>query len=534
MTTAPVGTGAMIRLALRRDRIMLPVWIGSLTALVVGTGSSIAGLYPTEAARAEFASSIAANPALRAVYGHGANLTSVGGLTAWRIGGTGAVAVALMSLLIVIRHTRAEEESGRLELLGATVVGRRAPLAAGFLVALGANLVIATLVGLGLVGLGLPAAGSFALGGSLAAAGVVFAAVAALAGQLTAGARAANGMAAGVLGLSYLLRVVADAASSGGPGWVSWLSPIGWVEQIRSFGGERWWVFGLAVAFTVAVTGTATALATRRDLGAGLLPDRPGPARGSARLAGPFALAWRLHRATLLGWTVGFAVLGILVGSVADAVGDLVNGSPGLGRVLTRLGGSGNLTDTYLAATLGIVGLLASAYAVAAALRARAEETGQRAEPVLATTVGRIRWACGHLLFAGAGSAVLLAVAGLGIGVAHGVRTGAVGTQVPRLLGAALVQLPAVWVLAGITVALFGLVPRAATAGWVALAGCVLLGQLGPVLRLDQRLLDVSPFVHLPRLPGGTLTAAPIVWLVGIAALLTVLGLVGLRRRDIG
>ncbi|HEX5496264.1 MAG TPA: ABC transporter permease [Mycobacteriales bacterium] len=532
------GTGAMIRLALRRDRILLPVWVYGLTALVVGTAESFARLYPTVASRRQFATGIGSNPAVRAIYGHGFDLTSVGGLTAWRIGGSGAVLVALMSLLVVTRHTRAEEETGRLELLGATVVGRHAGLAAAVAVAVGADLAIGVLTGLGLVGLGLSAAGSFALGLSFGAAGMVFAAVAAVTAQLTGSARAANGIAAGALGAAYLLRAVGDAAGPGGPSWLSWLSPVGWIEQSRAFAGERWWVFGPVAALVAVCLGGSAALAGRRDTGAGLFAERPGPAGGAPRLAGPFALAWRLHRGTLAGWSIGFAVLGVLLGSIASGIGDLVDGSPQVERAVARLGGqgggSGDIVDAYLAESIGVAGLIAAAYAIQAALRLRAEETAQRAEPVLATPVGRIRWACGHLLFAGAGSAVPLLAVGLGAGVAHGLRTGDLGTQVPRLAGAALVQLPAVWVLAGIAVAAFGLVPQATVAGWAALAACVLVGQLGPVLRLDQWALDVSPFTHLPKLPGGTVAAAPVLVLVGLAAALVLAGLVGLRRRDVG
>jgi ABC-2 type transport system permease protein len=103
------------------------------------------------------------------------------------------------------------------------------------------------------------------------------------------------------------------------------------------------------------------------------------------------------------------------------------------------------------------------------------------------------------------------------------------------MLGAALAQLPAAAVLAAVAVALFGLVPRAAVAGaWSALGVVVLLGLFGQALKLSGWVLDVSPFTHAPKLPGGPAPAAPLLWL-GLAALaLAAAGLAALRRRDIG
>ncbi|MCW2917447.1 MAG: putative exporter of polyketide antibiotics-like protein [Actinomycetia bacterium] len=157
-----------------------------------------------------------------------------------------------------------------------------------------------------------------------------------------------------------------------------------------------------------------------------------------------------------------------------------------------------------------------------------------RGKPLLATPVGRIRWVVSHLVIAALGTAVLLAVAGLATGLTHGLRAHDLSGQLPRLLGAALVQLPAAWVLAAIVVVLFGFAPRLAMAGWGTLAACLLLGQLGPVLKLSQWAMDVSPFTHVPKLPGGDPTAAPLISLTLLAALLTVAGLAGFRRRDIG
>lgn len=531
---ALVGTRALVRLALRRDRILVPVWVLALSAVILLTASALQQLYPTLVSRQELAIGVAGNPAVIALTGPPFDLSTIGGLTAWRIGGVIIVLIGLMSLLLVNRHTRAEEETGRLELLEAGVVGRYAGLTAGLLVSCGASLAIGLLVALGLIRQGLPATGSFAFGLGLAGAGWVFSAVAAVTAQLTEGARAANGIAATVLGASFLLRAVGDTAGDNGLSWLSWISPIGWVQQVRSFSGERWWVFGLTAGLFVVLVATAYVLVGRRDFGAGVLPPRPGPAHAARWLSSPEALAWRLHRGLLLGWAVGFAVLGAAVGSIAAGVGDLLNTSPQLKEAFDRLGGQGGIVDAYLVSVISVMGLVASVYAVQATLRLRSEETSLRAEPVLSTAVGRVRWALSHVAIAALGTAALLVVGGAAAGLAHGARISDVGGQVPRLIGAALVQIPAAWVLAGIAVALFGLAPRLTVAAWGALVVFLLIGQLGPILQLEAWIMDISPFTHVPKIPGGTLSAAPLVALVAVALALGVAGLVGFRRRDVG
>jgi ABC-2 type transport system permease protein len=179
--------------------------------------------------------------------------------------------------------------------------------------------------------------------------------------------------------------------------------------------------------------------------------------------------------------------------------------------------------------------MLAAAYAVQATLRLRSEETELRAEPVLATAVSRTGWAGSHLLVAAVGSAVLLVTGGLIAGFAHGLRAGDLGGELPRVLGGALVQLPAVWVVAGIGVALFGVLPRLVVGGTWAILGIVLsITTFGQLLRLDQWALDLSPFSHLPRVPAAAFTATPLAWLVALAAALAAVGLAGFRRRDLG
>jgi ABC-2 type transport system permease protein len=271
-----------------------------------------------------------------------------------------------------------------------------------------------------------------------------------------------------------------------------------------------------------------------RDHGAGLLPARPGPASAAPGLRTPLRLATRLHRGSLIGWTIGFAVFGGVFGAIAQDMAGLVNGNPQIAQIMARYGGGTGIVDSFLAEMLGLLGLVASIFAVQAALRLRGEETGLRAEPLLATSVGRTRWAASHIAFAVGGPIVLMGVAGLFGGLANGLRTGAVGTELPRLLVAALAQVPATWVLAGIVVALFGVLPRLTAVGWAAVVVFLVLGQFGPMLKLPQWAMDVSPFTHVPKLPGGGFTAAPIGWLFLVAASLTVLGVTAFRRRDLG
>jgi ABC-2 type transport system permease protein len=220
-------------------------------------------------------------------------------------------------------------------------------------------------------------------------------------------------------------------------------------------------------------------------------------------------------------------------GGLAEGIDDLQQDNPTLREIFARMGGRTGLIDAYLAGIMGVLGLIAAAYAIQATLRLQLEETRGRAEPVLATSVGRVRWAASHLTFSILGPAVALATAGLTAGLAHGLNTDNVGRELRQVLGGAMVQLPAVWVLAAIAVALFGLLPRLAPAAWGALAVYLLFLMVGAAMQLNQSLLDISPFTHIPKAPGAAVTATPLVWLTATAAALTATGLIGLRRRDI-
>lgn len=525
------GTGALVRLALRRDRIMVPVWIAIFVSTAAASASATAGLYPTLTARVAAAEAFNQTFALVAFYGRIYDPTSLGALAMLKAAGMGAFFVAVFTILIVVRHSRAEEETGRLELVGATVVGRVAPLTAALLVAVGVNLILALLTAGSLISAGLPADGSLAFGFAWAGVGFAFAAIAGLTAQLTRSARTATGSAVVILGVVYILRALGDTADVGGPRWLTWLSPIGWSQQLRPFAGNRWWILLITLGFTLTVATFAYALVKRRDFGAGLLADRPGPATAGAGLRSPLGLAWRLQRGSLLAWAGGFVLLGLVFGGIASNVAGFVD-SPQAREMFAKLGGQKGLTDAFLATELGFVGAFASAYGVQAAMRLHAEETGLRSESILATATGRVGWAMSHIAIALSGTTALMVGVGLSAGIVHSAQVGDMGRVAAVLVGA-LVYLPVAWILTAIVVASFGVAPRLAAAGWVSLVVFLLLGEFGPLLELPQWLMDLSPFTHVPKLPGAAFTWTPLLVLTAIAAGLTLWGLGRLRRRDI-
>jgi polyether ionophore transport system permease protein len=525
------GTGTLAKLALRRDRIFLAIWLYALVGSLAATTYSYRGLYVTAAQRASLAQSIRNNPSFLALSGPVFG-DSQGALIIWKAGLFVAVGAGLLGIFAVIRHTRADEEAGRLELVGATMVGRYAALVAALSVTIGACLVIGLLIAVVQIAFGLPAAGSLALGAATALAGCMFAGVAAVSAQLTESARTARGMAITVLGLAYLLRAVGDPAPA--LRRLSWVSPLGWIERVQPYDGPRWWLLLVCAAVTVALAAAAAVLAGRRDLGAGLVPARPGRADAAGWLRSPLTLAWRLQRVGLAGWVLGFVASAVVLGAAAKGIGATLNSSPQARSEILRMGGHAGLVDAYLAIEFSLLSVVAAAYGVAAVLRLRSDEAEDRAESMLAGPVSRLNWAAAEVVLAMGGIALLMAVAGVFSGLGYGGRTGSVGAEVSRQLGAGLAQVPAAWVLAGLALALFGLVPRVTVpAAWTVLAVAALLALLGPSLRLPSWATDLTPFTHVPKLPGGEFTATPLIWLTVVAAGLTAAGLIAFRRRDL-
>ena len=524
--TGLTRTWALTRFALRRDRVRIGVWLLSIAVLVLVTSSSTQGLYPTQADLDQAAVASQDNPAAIAFNGPPVALDTMGGQVAFQVSTFGLVIVGLMSLLMVVRLTRTEEDSGRLELVRSMAVGRHAPVASAVIVVGAMDVVAGLLTTTALVATGIPALGSAVLGASFVALGFVFVGVAAVTAQVTENPRVAGGMAGAVLGLSFVLRAIGDV----GDGRLSWLSPIGISQKTEAFGRNSWWPLAINLVLAVALVAGAAVLAAHRDFGAGLVAPRPGPGTAGAALGGPLGLAVRLQRSTVFWWAVATLVTGVVYGSLANSIDEFVKDNQAIADILAP--GGGSLVDAYLTTSLLVLALAAGGAALQSALRLRTEESAGRIEPLLATPTSRARWMGSHLTVSFAGGVVVLAAGGLGIGVTYAATIGD-ASQIVRVLGASLLYAPAVWFLSAAAAALFGAAPRAAVAAWALLAAALVVAMFGTVLGLPGWAIDLSPFQQIPEVLTAGFEALPVLAVLAATAGLTAVGLASFRRRDV-
>ena len=325
-----------------------------------------------------------------------------------------------------------------------------------------------------------------------------------------------------------MLRAAGD---SGRTDALSWLSPIGWAQRSYPYVDDRWWPLLLCLVLAVALAAAGFALSARRDVGAGLRPEKLGRPTASDALTTSPGFALRLHRGTLAGFGAGLFLMGVMYGSILGDAEGMLKDIDQVQEALERIGGAG-VAESFASMVMVVLAVVAAVYVVMATLRPRSEETAGRAEPLLATGLSRTRWVGGHLAVALGGGTVVLLLAGLGFGVSGAASTGD-GGLFPELVGAALVYAPALWVTVGVAVVLFGWFPRASAAAWAVPVYAFVVGYLGQILRFPDWMNNLSPFGHVPRLPAADLDWTPLLLLTLVAAGLVWLGLAGFRRRDL-
>jgi ABC-2 type transport system permease protein len=526
---AYAGFPTMVRFILRRNWLRMLIWTIVLAGLIAVVVQSQRVAFPTQADRDAYAG-IANTPAVAALTGLPYAASTLGGILNIKLWMTEAIGLAFAVIFLVTRNGRAEEETGRTELLRGGVLGQHAYTLANWVVTAGFSVVIGITTALAAIGQGLPADGAFAMGGSIMGVGLVFIGVSAVTGQLAQTSRGANTLAAVVLAAAYLVRAAADLQSKGdNPSALSWVSPIGWGQQMRSYGENLWWPLAISVAAAVALCAIALVLERRRDVGEGILPDRRGPRHASALTMTPIGLTLRLQRGSIIGWSLGVLIGALFFGTVATAMADLLAGDNPIAQAF--VGGAKDVVEGLLGFFAMANVLLVSAFALQSTDTIRSEEANGRAELQWSRAISRVNWALSRMVVPAVVSFLLLAISGYAIGASFGASIND-PSQGGRFALASLAYWPSVLLIVAFVVFCAAWLPRAASAvTWGVFGVLVVLSMFGDLFGLRDWVVGNTPFTAVPRV-GEDFSAAPLIVMGALAMLLAVLGLRRLRARD--
>jgi polyether ionophore transport system permease protein len=507
------------------------IWGAVFGLVVVSSAVGFVSTYSTVAQRRHAAATLGTNKGLQALFGAPHHIETVGGYTAWRSLGLVTLIGAVWALLTATKQLRGEEDAGRWELLLAGQTTRRnatgqavGGLAVGLGVLWAVTAILAVAVGRGNDTRFSVSAGLF-LAVALASSAAMFLAVGALTSQLAATRRQAAGLAAGVLGGAFVLRLAADSGS--GLQWVRWLSPLGWVDELRPLTGTRPVALLPILGFTIVVASAAVYLAGERDLGASMLPDRSTARAHTRLLSNSLGLSIRLARNLAISWAAGLAAYGLIAGLVAKSAGESVSRS-----TLARFGGARGGALGYLGVSFIVVAALIAMAAAGEVTSTRDEEGEGHLDNLLVRSVARLPWLAGRFAVA---TAMLVAL-GVVVGVFAwaGAATQQSNISLARILVAAIAVVPAAVFVLGVGTLAHGVIPRyAAAVAYGIVAWSFLVQLIGSAINANGWLLDLSVFHHLAPAPATdpNWTSAALLAALGIAT--AALGATAFAKRDL-
>ena len=523
MKSPLAGTGLVIWTALRTGWRSATAWILGLVLMYLVTGFSIAALYDTPEKLATYAASL--GDSMIMLDGRVAGIDTLGGVMMNEFAFIVGFAIPIMAIALTARSTRREEETGRLELLLSARIGRLAPVTAalvvvaGIFVLLGAGIWAATLT------IPIDRTGAAYYAASLVATGWVYAAATAVLAQILAHNRTVWATGLALTGLTLVTRGIGDTEEN----WISWTSPLGWHGLVRPFGDPSVVPLLVPVVAAGALAAVALWLSGRRDVGAGMMPARTGPATASRWRGSGVGVAVHQHLGSLVGWTIGVVALMSMYGALMDVVVEAIVSNPALAGFLLE---SPALVDALVQMLVVFVGILGAGFVLQTLAGLRGEETSGRLELELSTGRSRWSWLALHTAVVAVGAVVVVAAGSTAFALTTAIALDDPGS-VGRIVAAGAWQIPAVLVFAGLSVALFGVVPRMQVLAWALFVAAAVVTFMGPTLRLTEAQMRVSPFGAVGMAPVGPVDSTGVAVLLVLTVVLVAAGLVGFRRRDV-
>ncbi|MBU9720903.1 MULTISPECIES: ABC transporter permease [Bacillaceae] len=523
-------TGQLSRFILRLDRIRIPLWLVGISFFTLIVPPAFKELYASQQERDVMAETMQ-NPAMIAMVGPGdlANYT-VGAMTAHQMLLMTAVVAGLMSILLVTRHTRADEEDGRIEMIRSLPAGRLSYLNATLIVSLITCIVLALINGVGLYGLGIESMdleGSMLYGTALGATALFFAGVTAIFAQLTESSRGTIGYSLAVLLGAYLFRGITDVSNES----LSWISPLGWVTKAEVYSANNWWPIVLMVGASFVLFVVANYLNAIRDLERGFMPSKPGRKYASRFLQSPMGLALRLQKTGLIAWAVGMYILGASYGSVFGDMEGFFQSNEMMAQLLQEAEGA-SLTEQFLPMLMVVITLLATVPPIMAINKLRGEEKKGRLDHLLGRAVSRVELMGGYLIISILNGFVMVSLAAIGLwSAAAAVMDDPLSFS--TVYGAAMGYYPAILVMIGVASFIIGFVPKWTNFIWMYVLFSFFVLYLGGLFDFPEWVGKLTPYGFVPQAPIEEVTFMPLFLLSVLGVALIFAGLAGFRRRDL-
>lgn len=525
------GTGILARSILRRDRLRIFIWIIAITLVVMSTAALLPDIFTTDMERQIIAETMK-NPAITFMLGPGYGLDdyTVGAMMAHNMLLFTVLTAGIMNILLTTRHTREDEEEGRIEMIRSLPVGPLATLGAVIIVMTLVNIVLALAVGFGISALGIESmnlVGSLIYGASVGAVGIFFAVMTALIAQLTSNTRGTIGFSFAILIMAYILRGIGDVGNE----ILSLINPFGLILRTETMVNNYWCPIWTTIGISIILFGIALYLNSIRDLGAGFIATRPGKSEASRSLLSPLGLAFRLLRTPIIAWLVAMFVLGASYGSILGDLEGFISSSDMIQQMIPDAAGY-TMTEQFMSLIITIQSIMVAIPVLMFILKLRSEERQNRTEHLHARAVSRNTILGSYTIIALVSAPVMLLVSVLGLwSSAIMVMDDPISFGV--LLQAAFVYLPAILVMLGIAVFLTGWLPKLTGFTWIYLAYSFFVVYLGDLLRLPEIAAKLTPFGHTPLFPMEEINILTMVVMTFIGLVLIVAGFVGYNRRDI-
>jgi len=524
-------TGKLIRFIIRRDRIRIIIWLLVLTAITLIIAPAYTELFPTEKERLVMAETVQ-NPAMIAMLGpvYGLDNYTIGVMFGSQMLLFTAIAVGVMNIFLVTRHTREDEENGRIEIIRSLPVGRLSNVTSTTIVAIGVNILLSLIIGIGLWALRIESMGvegSLLYGAALGVTGIFFSTVTVFFVQLSENTRGTIGFSFFILGFAYLIRALGDVGNK----TLSLFSPLGWIVRTQVYANNYWWPVILTAGVAFIIIAAAFYLNSIRDLEAGFIPARSGRKTASIFLKNPLGLGLRLQRTAIISWLVGIFVLGASYGSVLGDINSFIETNE-MYRKLIIVGEGFSLTDQFITTIMSVIAIFSAIPSLLMLLKLKKEEKKNRAEQLLARSVSRNRLLASFLIIAIIMSFISLSLASVGMWSAE-ISVMEEPVSFITIFKTGIVYLPAIWIMIGLATLFLGVYSWATGLTWLYLVYSFFVIYLGKLLQLPQWMKKLSPFGNIPQLPVEDMNWAIILILTIIALFLIASGFAGYNRRDI-